>query len=217
LFQIYVWEGKGATKGLRDSAKAFVTTALKSRPAWTLSLTFKESQETLLFRLKFSDWPEAGKEAEIKRRAAGILRISYMQVIYFPNKGNARQRKSLKSFDIGSMFAAANSADGQPQKKKADAGWNDSHELVTVDKFDDGKGVLQVWIVNDKSKLVQVDPRSWGQFFTSECYVMSYVWIYKEKKRCQLYCWQGRSCKGVWWMPTWARRVLSVFFSLFAE
>jgi hypothetical protein len=118
-----------------------------------------------------------------------------------------------------------NQEKGGPKKKKADAGWFDSHEQVSAEKYDQGNGELtvgfprfllsfilsfhssllsttkkkkkkKIWIVRDSKLVPLTDKLVKGIFFSSETYVLRYVWVYKEKKRGIFYVWQGRSCLG---------------------
>ena len=172
--EVYVWEANKAEKSAKTFAKNKLKEILDSRPAWTLSETFKEEQEGILFRSKFADWPEPGKIAALKERQA------------------VQKRAARRQYDVTQMFTQEK---GGSKKKKAEFGWADTHAQATAEKDDDGKGSLTVFIVRD-SKLTQQDSKTYGYFFASETYVLRYNWEFKGKKRGIYYVWQGRTCIG---------------------
>jgi hypothetical protein len=66
---------------------------LDSRPEWTLSETFKEEKEGIMFRMKFADWPEPGKIEALKERQSGTK-----------NRKERRRKKKGKSSHLLLFF-----------------------------------------------------------------------------------------------------------------
>lgn len=131
-----------------------------------------------MFRSKFASWSfqPAVRQAEVEKK---------------------QREPVIPPFDVSSMFFQSERLLQQSKKRKADAGWADSHEQITAEIYSTGEdGEVKVWIVRG-SKLVLLGPADHlGHFFTAESYVVKYVWVHKEKTRCVFYTWQGRDAQG---------------------
>lgn len=153
---------------------------MATRPEWTLVSEMPENREHVLFKCKFGKWTfqqQTARQIEEKKQAEAAV---------------------VPPFDVSSMFFQSERLLQQGRKRKADAGWADTHEQVTAEKFSTGEdGEIKVWVVKN-SKLVQLsETDNLGHFFTAESYVVKYVWVLKDKKRCVFYTWQGRDAHGV--------------------
>ena len=172
--EVFIWIGKNADKTMRKFAEELVDRWKADRPSWNMYTVVYEDEEPILFREKFADWPEV------------ILQGS--------EPSDRHRRRYHKQFDVRSMLE---SSDVTYPTKRVDASWHDNRMPITVDTADDGKGVIQIWIV-DNYKLRELEDTSiYGQFYASESYIISYVWEHQKKKRCMLYFWLGRTCDGV--------------------
>ena len=127
--EVHIWEGKGVDRLKRKAARDFATERfLVGRPSWTYLETSLEDDEHLLFREKFADWPEQG---------AGLDRSLSVR--------SQQKRKAERKFDVSVLFIPGSETSN---KKKADAGWFDSHQLVTMETCDDGQGELNVCLLD---------------------------------------------------------------------
>ncbi|RVE58809.1 hypothetical protein OJAV_G00197440 [Oryzias javanicus] len=56
---------------------------------------------------------------------------------------------------------------------------------------DDASGDVTVWRI-ENLELVQVDPKTHGQFYGGDCYLVLYTYLRSNQKQYILYMWQGR-------------------------
>jgi len=95
------------------------------------------------------------------------------------------------------MFFQREKRHEEKMRKKADAGWNETHEPIQAGKDDlMFNGVKTVWMVQN-SKLLSIQPPEQGRFYSSESYLVKYVWELEGKTRAIFYIWQGAACSGV--------------------
>ncbi|XP_037135577.1 villin-1 isoform X1 [Syngnathus acus] len=57
---------------------------------------------------------------------------------------------------------------------------------------DDGSGDVKVWRIEDL-ELAEVNPRTYGQFYGGDCYLVLYTYRISNREQHILYMWQGRS------------------------
>lgn len=170
--EVFIWIGKNSERAIRRFTEEHVDQWKTSRSSWTMYTIIYEGEESILFREKFADWPELENQSAES-----------------PN----HQRRQ-KPFDVINML---DSVDNMSSTRRADASWHDNRAPVTVDTADDGKGSIQIWIVDNYKLHEIVEISNFGQFYASESYVISYIWEHQKKKRCMLYFWLGRTCDGV--------------------
>ncbi|XP_057680934.1 villin-1 isoform X2 [Corythoichthys intestinalis] len=56
---------------------------------------------------------------------------------------------------------------------------------------DDGSGDIKVWRI-ENLELAEVEPRSYGQFYGGDCYLVLYTYRVSNREQHILYMWQGR-------------------------
>ncbi|XP_062266337.1 adseverin [Platichthys flesus] len=67
---------------------------------------------------------------------------------------------------------------------------HESHQMAAkYNMVDNGSGDTQIWRVESSGR-VPVDPKSYGQFYGGDCYILLYTY----GKRQIIYTWQGASC-----------------------
>jgi len=161
-----------------------------------------EHKEHVIFRSKFGNWSfqQAIRQVEAEKKLKGSFFSSFVLFLLpgFMVDLNLSIEPVIPPFDVSSMFFQSERLEQQSRKRKADAGWADTHQQVTAERDSSGEdGEVKIWMVRS-SKLVLLDPRDHpGHFYSSESYVIKYVWEFKEKTRCVFYTWQGRDAQGV--------------------
>ncbi|KAK5584851.1 hypothetical protein RB653_006469 [Dictyostelium firmibasis] len=58
--------------------------------------------------------------------------------------------------------------------------------------IDDGSGKLTIWRVEEFQK-VQLDPSTYGQFYSGDSYLVLYTYFFKNKDNYLIYFWQGKN------------------------
>nr|AAH66531.1 Scinderin like b [Danio rerio] len=58
---------------------------------------------------------------------------------------------------------------------------------------DDGSGKVEIWRVEEGAR-VPVDPKTYGQFFGGDCYLILYTYKKETKDQYIIYTWQGLKC-----------------------
>ncbi|XP_064410536.1 villin-1 isoform X2 [Latimeria chalumnae] len=56
---------------------------------------------------------------------------------------------------------------------------------------DDASGKVEIWRIEDL-ELQEVDPKTYGQFYGGDCYLVLYTYLKSNRPHYILYCWQGR-------------------------
>lgn len=164
--ELYVWVGKGSTSAMRTFTMNYAkTNILETRPDWTHFARNVEGGEEILFREKFSEWPD---------RVLGAKNSSSNS----SGKTLTRKRSMLM---------------GRIKKKEVKIDANKLHTAVRPEPelLGDGTpGTIEAWIGVD-GKLQEEHDLLNGHFYSAESYVILYTFTKGNSIRYHIYFWQG--------------------------
>ena len=156
------------------------------RPDWTLLGKVNQNGETILFREKFSDWPQ---DKDRKKKASELRQKFDSSVQKSIISGSAKSEEEIKfstdidcdANDIANKILNEEEADPNLElegtfvgrgRSYYDASERRQYEIDTLD--------LQVWHVSsdvDKEGVVLLDEKEVGEFYSEDTYVVR--WKYK--------------------------------------
>eukprot|EP01113_Clastostelium_recurvatum_P046532 TRINITY_DN816_c0_g1_i3.p1 TRINITY_DN816_c0_g1~~TRINITY_DN816_c0_g1_i3.p1 ORF type:complete len:1383 (+),score=561.46 TRINITY_DN816_c0_g1_i3:76-4224(+) len=170
--EVYMWYGKGSDINARGPVFMKGEEWLKeqARPSWVALTRVAEGGEPLLFREKFSDWPDLSHEKNIAKMGLGGKRNFEVYVPY--------ERKSplkLTSFNTSEIVAY------QPPEEEIKS---------------DGSGtLLHVWLVEGFTR-AEVPREQYGHFYSGSCYLIEYEYTTRSLAlKYMLFIWQGYDAK----------------------
>ncbi|XP_047460468.1 adseverin [Mugil cephalus] len=138
---------------------------------------------------------EAIKTAESFIKQMGYPENSQIQVL--PEGGETPIFKQFfdgwkdkdQSKGFGKVFATERIARIEQVAFDASKLHQSPHMAAQYNMVDDGTGDTQIWRVESSGR-VPVDPKSYGQFYGGDCYIILYTY----RKGQIIYTWQGASC-----------------------
>eukprot|EP01114_Cavostelium_apophysatum_P008917 TRINITY_DN2194_c0_g1_i1.p1 TRINITY_DN2194_c0_g1~~TRINITY_DN2194_c0_g1_i1.p1 ORF type:complete len:1776 (+),score=534.91 TRINITY_DN2194_c0_g1_i1:209-5536(+) len=192
LTTIYIWFGNKSTlqerKLVRETARKIVEQF--ERPPYTCIHRELDGSESVIFKLKFSDWP-----IDIKTQPAEIKA-----------KAEKPRRAPVGPFEVSSLFNeenVSNTSDEEDARSRA---------LLEVEGND------EVWILQKMvgPTFVKLEPEDRGHFYNGNAYMVIFTY-YEEKtdvQKFQCYFWEGsemsRTAYNQWsslWMAELQKKV----------
>ncbi|XP_074484132.1 scinderin isoform X1 [Sebastes fasciatus] len=142
-----------------------------------------------------SERKEAMKTAEGFIKQMGYPANTQIQVL--PEGGETPMFKQFflgwkdrdQSEGFGKVFVTERIARIQQREFDASKLHESHHMAAQYNMVDDGSGDTQIWRVESSGR-VPVDPKTYGQFYGGDCYIILYTY----GRRHVIYTWQGASC-----------------------
>ncbi|XP_076444912.1 uncharacterized protein LOC143282905 isoform X2 [Babylonia areolata] len=189
---------------LRSEEDGGIPVQASKRPDWAIFGKINQNMETILFREKFSDWPDSSRLIGVKREKASEMKSEFADITAY----DAKKMTPVNSSPVTLLLEGAHVGRGKKWQEDMQ-GFMKEQDILTLG--------IKVWHVMEFARYQMPEP-SYGHFHCGDTYVVRWQYMITNaglkslkgqaarhsmtgRERCAYFFWQGQdstiSEKGV--------------------